>query len=250
MRRSRVFSSAFPHPRDAVLLELDSVTTYRGPAQVLRGVSLAVDNDEVVCLVGRNGAGRTTIIESILGLLPVRSGTIRFRNADITRLPPHKRAKRGIGYAPEDSGVFPELTVAENLMISGWLSETAEGDATEARVFTVFPEVKLLRPRQGMNLSGGQKKMVAIARALALSPYLLILDEAFEGLAPAVVKRFRDAVAMIKGMGISILIAESNLASAAAIADRLYVVERGEIIFHGAPAEAMADAMVMRTLRG
>jgi branched-chain amino acid transport system ATP-binding protein len=233
-----------------MLLELDSITTYRGPAQILRGVSLAVDNNEVVCLVGRNGAGRTTIIESILGLLPIRSGTIRFRDADITRLPPHKRAKCGIGYAPEDSGIFPELTVAENLMISRWLSETAEGDETERRVFTVFPEVQLLRPRQGMNLSGGQKKMVAIARALALAPYLLILDEAFEGLAPAIVKRFRDAVTMIKGMGISILIAESNLASAAAIADRLYVVERGEIIFQGTPTEAMADEMVMRTLRG
>jgi branched-chain amino acid transport system ATP-binding protein len=233
-----------------MLLELDTITTYRGPAQILRDVSLAVNDDEVVCLVGRNGAGRTTIIESILGLLPVRSGTIRFRNADITRLPPHKRAKCGIGYAPEDTGVFPELTVAENLMISRWLSETAEGEETEARVFTVFPEVKLLRPRQGMYLSGGQKKMVAIARALALAPYLLILDEAFEGLAPAVVKRFREAVTMIKGMGIAILIAESNLASAAAIADRLYVVERGEIIFQGAPSEAMADATVMRTLRG
>jgi len=233
-----------------VLLELDGITTYRGQAQILRGVSLAVNKDEVVCLVGRNGAGRTTIIESIMGLLPIRSGTIRFRDADITRLPPHKRAKCGIGYAPEDTGIFPELTVAENLMISRWLSKTAEGDETEARVFTVFPEVKLLRPRQGMNLSGGQKKMVAIARALALAPYLLILDEAFEGLAPAVVKRFRDAVTMIKGMGIAILIAESNLASAAAIADRLYVVERGEIIFHGVPTEAMADAAVMRTLRG
>jgi branched-chain amino acid transport system ATP-binding protein len=233
-----------------MLLELDSITTYRGPAQILRGVSLAVNEDEVVCLVGRNGAGRTTIIESILGLLPVRSGRIRFRGADITRLPPHKRARCGIGYAPEDSGVFPELTVAENLMISSWLSETAEGDEAGERVFAVFPEVKLLRPRQGMNLSGGQKKMVAIARALALAPYLLILDEAFEGLAPAVVKRFRDAVTMIKSMGISILIAESNLASAAAIADQLYVVERGEIIFVGAPAAAMADETVMRTLRG
>jgi len=233
-----------------MLLELDQVTTYRGPAQILRGISLDVDNDEVVCLVGRNGAGRTTIIESITGLLPVRSGTIRFRDTDITRLPPHKRAKCGIGYAPEDSGIFPELTVAENLMISGWLSETARGEETETRVFSVFPEVKQLQPRQGMNLSGGQKKMVAIARALALAPYLLILDEAFEGLAPAIVKRFRDAVTMIKGMGIAILIAESNLTSAAAIADRLYVVERGEIIFEGAPAEAMADETVMRTLRG
>jgi branched-chain amino acid transport system ATP-binding protein len=236
-----------------VLLEVKDINTYRGPAHILRGVSINVDADEVVALVGRNGAGRTTIIESITGLLPVRSGEIRFRDEAITSLPPHRRAKRGIGYAPENSGIFPELTVAENLMISRWLAAKrergADGD-TEARVFAVFPEVRQLVARQGLNLSGGQKKMVAIARAMALAPYLLILDEAFEGLAPAVVKRFREAVMNIKAMGISLLIAESNLTSAAAIADRLYVVDRGEIVFHGTPQQALADEEVMRALRG
>lgn len=206
-------------------------------------------------MVGRNGAGRTTLIESITGLLPVRSGSVRFRGEDITALPAHLRAARGIGYAPENSAIFPELSVSENLMISRWLAEktgrakAGNGDA-EARAFTVFPEVRGLLDRQGINLSGGQKKMVAIARAMALSPYLLILDEAFEGLAPAVVKRFRDVVKMIKSMGISILIAESNLMSATAIADRLYAVDRGEIIFHGPPQEALNNEEVMRTLRG
>ena len=238
-----------------MLLEVDDINTYRGPAHILRGVSIGVDNDEVVALVGRNGAGRTTIIESITGLLPVRSGQIRFRDEEITSLPPHRRAKRGIGYAPENSGIFPELTVGENLMISRWLAaKTKRGAAgngdTEARVFAVFPEVRQLVGRQGLNLSGGQKKMVAIARAMALAPYLLILDEAFEGLAPAVVKRFREAVMTIKAMGIALLIAESNLLSAAAIADRLYVVDRGEIVFHGTPQQALADEEVMRTLRG
>jgi branched-chain amino acid transport system ATP-binding protein len=238
-----------------VLLDVKDINTYRGPAHILRGVSISVDTDEVVALVGRNGAGRTTIIESITGLLPIRSGQIRFRDEEITSLPPHRRARRGIGYAPEDSGIFPELTVAENLMISRWLAQNkqrgAEADGyTEARVFTVFPEVRQLVGRQGLNLSGGQKKMVAIARAMALAPYLLILDEAFEGLAPAVVKRFREAVMTIKAMGISLLIAESNLVSAAAIADRLYVVDRGEIVFHGKPQQALADEDVMRTLRG
>jgi len=238
-----------------VLLDVKDINTYRGPAHILRGVSISVDTDEVVALVGRNGAGRTTIIESITGLLPIRSGQIRFRDEEITSLPPHRRARRGIGYAPEDSGIFPELTVAENLMISRWLAQNkqqgaeADGD-TETRVFTVFPEVRQLVGRQGLNLSGGQKKMVAIARAMALAPYLLILDEAFEGLAPAVVKRFREAVMTIKAMGISLLIAESNLVSAAAIADRLYVVDRGEIVFHGRPPQALADEDVMRTLRG
>jgi len=240
-----------------VLLEVDAINTFRGPAHILHGVSLTVDDGEVVSLVGRNGAGRTTIIESIMGLLPVRSGEIRFHGQDITRMPPHRRAKCGIGYAPENAGIFPELTVAENLMISHWLSAktgrvaapNSEGD-TEAGAFRVFPEVRPLLARQGLNLSGGQKKMVAIARAMALAPYLLILDEAFEGLAPAVVKRFREAVMTIKAMGISLLIAESNLVSAAAIADRLYVVDRGEILFSGTPRQALADEEVMRALRG
>jgi branched-chain amino acid transport system ATP-binding protein len=215
-------------------------------------VSINVDKDEVVALVGRNGAGRTTIIESITGLLPIRSGRIRFRDEEITALPPHRRAQRGIGYAPENSGIFPELSVAENLLISRWLTaKTGRGDGdSEEGAFRVFPEIRALLARQGLNLSGGQKKMVAIARAMALAPYLLILDEAFEGLAPAVVKRFREAVMMIKGMGIALLIAESNLTSAAAIADRLYVIDRGEILFRGTPDEALADAEVMRALRG
>ena len=238
-----------------MLLEVDAINTFRGPAHILHGVSLTVDDGEVVSLVGRNGAGRTTIIESIIGLLPVRSGQIRFCGQDITHLPPHRRAKCGIGYAPENSGIFPELTVAENLMISRWLSsKTARGAVgdidAEAQALTVFPEVSKLLSRPGLNLSGGQKKMVSIARAMALAPSLMILDEAFEGLAPVVVKRFRDAVMMIKGLGISLLLAESNLTSAAAIADRLYVIDRGEIIFHGTPKEALANNDVMKTLRG
>ena len=178
-----------------MLLEVEGINTFRGPAHILHGVSMTVDDGEVVSLVGRNGAGRTTIIESITGLLPVRSGEIRFRGQDITRLPPHRRAKCGIGYAPENSGIFPELTVAENLMISRWMSsKTARGAGgsvdAEAQALTVFPEVGKFLDRQGLNLSGGQKKMVSIARAMALAPSLMILDEAFEGLAPVIVKRF------------------------------------------------------------
>jgi len=239
---------------ETVLLEVDNINTFRGPAHILRGISLNVGDNEVVSLVGRNGAGRTTIIESITGLLPVRSGRIVFRGDEITALPPHRRAKCGIGYAPENSAIFPDLTVAENLMISRWLSDkTARGSSglnAEEQALTVFPEVRKLMTRQGLNLSGGQKKMVSIARAMALAPSLMILDEAFEGLAPAVVKRFGEALLMIKGMGIALLMAESNLTHAAAIADRLYVVDRGEIIFHGTPKEALADPEVMRALRG
>ena len=239
------------------MLEINDINTYRASAHILRGVSLTVEDREVVCLVGRNGAGKTTTMESIMGLLSVRSGSIGFHGEDVTGLPPHERAKRGMGYAPEDCGIFPELTVAENLMISRWLSEAAarkggsggDGDAEE-RAFSVFPEVRELTGRQGLNLSGGQKKMVAIARAMALAPSLLLLDEAFEGLAPVVIARFREAVNKIKDMGISILIAESNLMTASGIADRLYAIDRGEIIFHGKPEEALENEEVMKTLRG
>jgi branched-chain amino acid transport system ATP-binding protein len=236
------------------VLEVEAIDTFRGPAHVLNRVSLNVGEREVVCLVGRNGAGKTTTMESINGLLSVRAGRVRFRGEDITLLPPHQRARRGIGYAPEGAHIFPELTVAENLQISRWLSEGAVhrrgGEVGENEVFSVFPEVRTFLARSGANLSGGQKKMVAIARAMALSPFLLLLDEAFEGLAPSVVGRFRDAVAMIKAMGISILIAESGLANAAAVADRLYAIDRGEIIFEGSPQAALANEDIMRTLRG
>ena len=235
------------------MLELNGIHTYRAAAHVLRGLSLTVGEREVVCLVGRNGAGKTTTMESIMGLLPVRSGSIGFRGKDVTRLPPHERARRGMGYAPEDCGIFPELTVAENMMIARWLSEERRSDGgkdAEEQAMSVFPEVRDLVGRQGINLSGGQKKMVAIARAMAISPSILLLDEAFEGLAPVVVARFADAVQQIKDLGVSILIAESNLLTASRVADRLYVIDRGEIIFHGEPQQALENEEVMKTLRG
>ncbi len=239
------------------MLEISDIHTYRGPAHILNGISMTVGAGEVVCLVGRNGAGKTTTIESIMGLLAVRAGSITFHGEDITGLPAHKRARLGIGYAPEDTGIFPELSVGENLMISRWLSEAARrtnangGDeAVDERIRSVFPEVQPLTDRQGQNLSGGQKKMVAIARAMALSPTLLLLDEAFEGLAPVVVSRFTEAVIKIKEMGISLLMAESNLANASGIADRMYAIDRGEIIFHGVPQDALGNDEVMKALRG
>jgi branched-chain amino acid transport system ATP-binding protein len=242
------------------MLEVKKIDAFRGPAHVLHEVSLSVKEHEVVCLVGRNGAGKTTTMESIMGFLPLSSGQILFHGEDVSTLPVHQRALRGMGYAPEGCAIFPELTVAENMMISRWMSAKAyrrqgalargDGGDVEERVYAVFPEVRELLRRQGMNLSGGQRKMVAIARGMALSPTLLLLDEAFEGLAPIIVKRFRDAVLKIEDLGISLLIAESNLVNAAKIADRLYAIDRGEIIFEGKPEQALEDASVMKALRG
>ena len=239
------------------MLELDHINTYRGPAHILRGVSLAVRDAEAVCLVGRNGAGKTTTIESIMGLLPLRSGKITFGGRDITRLPTHRRARLGIGYAPEDAGIFPDLTVAENFQISHWLARpprnnrsTSRADDSDEKIFAVFPEVREFTQRRGLHLSGGQKKMVAIARAMTLSPSILLLDEPFEGLAPVVVDRFIDAVTKIKAMGVSLLIAESNLHTARRVADRLYAIDRGEIIFEGDPRKVFENEEVMKTIRG
>src|SRR5213596_1499825 len=237
-------------------LEVERIDTYRGPAQILRGVSLAVGDGEAVCLVGRNGAGKTTTIDSIMGLLPVRAGTVAFQGRDITRRPPHARALLGIGYAPEDAGIFPDLTVAENFQITSWLARPgAKGGKASAgddyaRIFSIFPEVKEFLTRRGLHLSGGQKKMVAISRAMTLRPAVLLLDEPFEGLAPVVVTRLIAAVKAIKALGVSVLIAESNLVNATRVADRLYAIDRGEIIFHGRPQDVFANEDVMKTVRG
>ncbi len=236
------------------MLEIEAIDTYRGQAQVLRQVSLSVGEKESVCLVGRNGAGKTTTIDSIIGLLPLRSGKITFQGREIGSLPPYKRARLGIGYAPEDSGVFPDLTVAENFEICRWLAQSSGRAAqvvdSEERVFAIFPEVRELSKRRGLYLSGGQKKMVAIARAMMLSPAILLLDEPFEGLAPVVVTRLIEAVQRIKELKISVLIAESNLANARRVADRLYAIDRGEIIYHGDPRLVVENQTVMETIRG
>ena len=238
------------------MLDVRNINTYRGPAHVLHDVSLNVQEGEVVALVGRNGAGKTTTMESIMGLLPVRSGHVTFLGEDITRLPTHEIARRGVGFSPEDCGLFPGLTVQDNLQIGQWLVPPARvrsfagGGTLEDRVFSVFPEVTALTGRAAPNLSGGQRKMVAILRAMFLSPSLLLIDEAFEGLAPIVVNRFREAMVKIREMGIALLMAESNLGHAALVADRLYTIDRGEIIFEGTPKDAFESEEIMKTLRG
>jgi len=167
------------------VLEVKAIDTYRGPAHILHGVSLSVGPQEVVCLVGRNGAGKTTTIESIMGFLPLSAGEITFQGETISKLPPHERARRGIGFSPEDCGVFPELSVDENLMIGQWLGEEIvkkrgqQGADPREQAFGVFPEVRNLLARQGLHLSGGQRKMVAVARAMMLSPTTELLLKSF-----------------------------------------------------------------------
>jgi branched-chain amino acid transport system ATP-binding protein len=235
------------------VLGLQHVNTFRGPAHVLRNISVSVNSGETVCLVGRNGAGKTTTMESIMGLLSVRSGAITYRGRDITSLGPHLRARLGIGYAPDDCGIFPELTVAEHLRIGQWLAPPGNGSSDDTSgevIFDLFPPLRRLLQRKGLHLSGGEKKMVAIGRSMALRPSVLLLDEAFEGLAPILVNRFAEAVEKIKAMGISLFVAESNVMTAAKIAERLYVIDRGEIVFEGTPGDVFRNEAVMHVIRG
>jgi branched-chain amino acid transport system ATP-binding protein len=216
-------------------------------SQILRAVSLDVGAREVVCLVGRNGAGKTTTLRTIMGYLRPRAGTITFRGERIDGRRTHEIAKLGVGWAPEDSGIFPDLTVAENIEIATWTRPGGRPAAERiARAYEVFPVLKGYAARKGPEMSGGERKMLSIARALALDPEMLILDEPFEGLSPAIVPVISESIATVTRLGRSILLAESNIHHVPDYADRLYIIERGEIIFAGKPHEAWRDPAVVR----
>jgi len=231
-----------------MILEVKSVHVELNGVRILRGVSLSVGRGEIVMLIGRNGAGKTTTIKSIMGLVPVKSGRIVFDGRDITGMKTHKIARMGIGYAPEDRRVFADLTVEENIEIA--IGNPSERDEILREVYTIFPDLKRLASRRSGYLSGGEQKMLAIARALALKPKLLLLDEPFEGLAPLVVRRLYESIWKIREKGISILIAESNITHVPKLADRVYVIERGEIVFEGSPEETLKSERVLKILRG
>lgn len=232
------------------MLELDRINVFIKQVHVLRNVSLTVPKNEIVCLLGRNGAGKTTTIKSILGLIPVKSGRIIYNGEDITHLPPEKRVKLGIGYAPEDRRIYPDFTVEENIDLAARLIPQSERERVKEEIFAIFPELKPLRNRRGLYLSGGEQKMLAIARAMAMKPSLILLDEPLEGLAPKIVLRLSEAIREIKRKGISLLIAESNVANALKIATYIYVIERGEIIYKGRVEELHENQEIMKIVRG
>jgi len=220
-------------------------------SQVLRGVSLDVREGELVCLVGRNGAGKTTTFRTIMGYRKAAAGSIRFGEKSILGLRPYQIARMGIGYAPEESEVFGELTVAENIAMPTWTCPSDRpADERIAAAYNVFPRLRRYVERGGQELSGGERKMVSIARALALGPKLLLLDEPTEGLSPAIVPSIVEGLANIRSFGHAVFIAESNIHHVPDFTDRLYVIERGEIIFSGKPAEARQDPAVARVIEG
>jgi branched-chain amino acid transport system ATP-binding protein len=228
------------------MLEVRDLAVEIGGSAILRSVSFDVKPGELVCIVGRNGAGKTTSFRSIMGFRKPSAGAIRFEGRDLVGLRPYQIARLGIGFAPEESEVFGELTVAENIAMPTWTTRSERSAEAIAEAYKVFPKLKEERyqRRGGHALSGGERKMVSIARALALAPKLLLLDEPTEGLSPAIVPSIIDGLASIRSFGHAVLIAESNVHHVPEFTNRLYVLERGDIIYAGAPKGARRDPAV------
>ena len=229
------------------LLELKDVHAAYGLSRVLFGISVEVKEGECVCLLGRNGVGKTTTMRSVMGLTAPSAGHISFKSADITGWPPHRIARAGIGFVPEDRRIFAELSVWENLDVAR-RAAARPGRWTIEAIIDLFPVLGELRDRQGGFLSGGEQQMLTIARTLMGNPELLLLDEPSEGLAPLVVEALLAKVGELKAQGLTILLAEQGIEFSLALADRVYVLEKGSVKFTGPSAELRANRNVLDQL--
>jgi branched-chain amino acid transport system ATP-binding protein len=230
------------------VLSVEGLRASIGSSEILRGVSLSVAAGEVTCLLGRNGAGKTTLLRTVMGYLRPSAGRVLLAGRDVTGWAPHRLARAGVGFSPEDSGVFAGLTVEENIRVATWAKPG--GRPAEERVAlarSVFPALARNWSHRGAEMSGGERKMLSIGRALATDPDLLILDEPFEGLSPAVIPEVAEGIAAITATGRSILLAESNAYHVPPFASSVYVLERGEVVFSG-PPEAMAEDQAVRRI--
>jgi branched-chain amino acid transport system ATP-binding protein len=227
------------------MLEVDAIHTYYGESHVLQGVSLRVERGEVVALLGRNGAGKTTVIRSIVGFTPPRRGRVVVDGNPVHGWPPHRIARRGVALVPQGRRIFAPLSVRENLT----LGARADGWTLD-RIFDLFPRLRERQAQAGGTLSGGEQQMLAIGRALLTNGRLLLLDEPSEGLAPLIVSEIGRIVHGLKGRGLSILLVEQNYHLALRVADRVYVMSKGQIVYEGTPALLEADDDVKRRYLG
>jgi urea transport system ATP-binding protein len=228
------------------ILSIDKLSVAIGGSRILRDVSLELRANHVFCLMGRNGVGKTTTLKSVVGLYKPHSGRIVFEGRDISRMPPEHRARAGIGYVPQGRGIFPHLTVAENLFI-GAVAKRKKAKEVLERVFSLFPIIKEFLPRKGGMLSGGQQQQLAIGRALLTEPKLLILDEPTEGLQPNVIDQIGDAIKLLRKESITILLVEQYLEFCKELADNFAILDRGSVVAQGAVAE-LTDEVVKQHL--
>jgi branched-chain amino acid transport system ATP-binding protein len=228
------------------MLDCDDLHTYYGTAHILQGVSLRVGDGEVVALLGRNGAGKTTTLKSIVGLAPPRRGRVVYKGTDVTGWPPYRMSRSGVALVPETRGIFSHLTARENLDIARRDGSRWSLDVVLDR----FPKLRELGDRRGRFLSGGEQQMLAIARALVTGPELILLDEPSQGLAPLVVEAVIGTIADLKREGVAMLLVEQNVELACELAERVYVIDQGRIVFEGPPAALRADAGILTTYLG
>ena len=230
------------------MLKIDNLNQAYGGSHILRGLSFEVKTGEVTTLLGRNGVGKTTLLKSLMGLVKTKSGSITFDGQDITHLPPHERVKAGIGYVPQGREIFPRLTVEENLLMG--LATKPGSTPIPSRIFDMFPVLKQMMHRRGGDLSGGQQQQLAIGRALAMGPKLLILDEPTEGIQPSIIKDIERAIRTLAATGeMAILLVEQYYDFAESLADQYLLMERGEFIMRGRgetmPQDGVREALAV-----
>ena len=234
-----------------VLLEARGLNAWYGAAHILFDVDLSVNRGEVVALMGRNGAGKSTTLKTLMGMLAKRKGAVSFMGHDVSRAEPHDVARRGLGYVPEDRRVFADLTVMENLEVGrqparAWADGSAAPVWTPEKLFQLFPNLGEMPDRPGGRMSGGEQQMLTVARTLMGNPYLVLLDEPSEGVAPVIVEQMAQMILELKAQGVSILLSEQNMHFAELVSDRAYVLEKGQIRYQASMAELSANEDVRR----
>ncbi|NDA56800.1 MAG: ABC transporter ATP-binding protein [Betaproteobacteria bacterium] len=229
------------------MLRLSDVHAFYGESHILHGVNLHVDQGEVVTLLGRNGAGRTTTLKAMLGLVGRRTGSIRVKSQEAIHLPPHEIARLGIGFCPEERGIFASLTCEENLLLP---PKVADGGMSLDEIYTLFPNLKERRSSPGTRLSGGEQQMLSVARILRTGAALLLLDEISEGLAPVIVQALGRAIRMLRERGFTIVMVEQNFRFAAPLADRFYVIEHGTVVETFSAHELESNSEMLNTYLG
>jgi branched-chain amino acid transport system ATP-binding protein len=229
------------------LLEVDGLNSFYGDSHILFDVALRVEAHEVVALLGRNGAGKSTTLKSLMGIVQPRSGAVRFDGADVAGRPAHVIARAGMQLVPEERRIFGSLNVEENIILAGLTASTAW---PLDRIYTMFPRLKERRTSRGTDLSGGEQQMLAIARALVRDPKIILLDEPFEGLAPVIVRDLMEACRKLVEAGQTIVLVEQNLAATLALAQRAYIINNGHVVHEGPTAEIKADPDLLQRYLG
>ncbi len=228
-----------------MLLDVGGINTYYGTSHILQDVSFSVDSGEVVALLGRNGVGKTTTLRSVMGLTPPRDGTVRLQDQELRGLAAHAISRLGVAYMPDDLRIFPDLTCEENLQIAAKLSPRT-GYWNQERVEELFPVLADRRRQKGLNMSGGEKKMLSMGRALMSNPQLILMDEPSEGLAPLVVRALAGSIMEIRSHGVTILLADQNLKFCRQVCDRGYIIEKGRIVHQGTMEDIWGNEAVVK----